>query len=68
MPTGSPFYSKHFSGIGLDGLHSWPLGGYMDNSIDRGFYYGNYSVESTGSEEVEGIEKKAVDEESANKT
>lgn len=68
VPKGSPFYAKHFSGIGLDGLFSWPLGGYRDNSIDRGFYYGAYSVESTGSEESKELEKKAEDEETANKT
>lgn len=49
---GSPFYYKHFSGMGLDGLYSYPLGFYTDNSIDRGMYYGMYSIESTGQKEV----------------
>lgn len=47
---GSPFYYRHFSGTGLDGLYSYPLGYYTDNSIDRGLYYGSYSYESTGQE------------------
>jgi len=46
--VGSPFYYKMYSGIGLDGLYSYPLGYYADNSIDRGMYYGMYSLESTG--------------------
>ena len=50
---GSPFYYRHFSGIGLDGLYSYPLGYYTDNSIDRGMYYGMYSIESPGSEEFD---------------
>ncbi|KKN74483.1 hypothetical protein LCGC14_0390000 [marine sediment metagenome] len=49
--VGSPFYYKHYSGIGLDGLYSYPLGYYTDNSIDRGMYYGMYSLESAGSKE-----------------
>lgn len=49
---GSPYYYKHFSGVGLDGLYSYPLGYYTDNSIDRGMYYGMYSIESTGQKEI----------------
>ena len=45
---GSPYYYRHFSGTGLDGLYSFPLGFYADNSIDRGMYHGMYSIESTG--------------------
>jgi len=45
---GSPYYYRHFSGIGIDGLYSFPLGYYTDNSIDRGMYYGMYSLESPG--------------------
>ena len=41
---GSPFYYRYF----LDGLYSYPLGYYTDNSIDRGMYYGMFSIESTG--------------------
>lgn len=58
---GSPFYYRHFSGIGLDGLYSYPLGFYTDNSIDRGIYRGMYSIESTGQQEVK--LKKDSDEE-----
>ncbi len=56
--VGSPFYYKHFSGIGLDGLYTYPLGYYTDNSIDRGMYYGMYSLESIG-----GIESENEDDE-----
>lgn len=54
---GSPFFYKHFSGTGLDGLYSYPMGYYTDNSIDRGLYYGMYSVESTGTQQIEEITK-----------
>ena len=50
---GSPFYYRHFSGTGLDGLYVYPLGYYTDNSIDRGMYYGMYSLESSGEEEID---------------
>jgi len=46
---GSPFYSQHFAGIGLDGLYSYPLGFYADYNISRNTYYGIYSLQ--GSEE-----------------
>lgn len=49
--VGSPWYTKHFSGIGLDGVYTFPLGYYADNSIDRGMYYGMYSIESVASKE-----------------
>ncbi len=61
--VGSPFYYKHYSGIGLDGLYSYPLGYYTDNSIDRGMYYGMYSIESTGESDEDGIKKESDDEE-----
>jgi len=48
--VGSPFYTKYFSGTALDGLYSVPLGSYVDNSIDRGQYYGMYSIESIAEE------------------
>lgn len=62
--VGSPNYSKQFSGIGLDGLYTIPLGYYTDNSIDRGFYYGQYSIESIAQDEDN---SEAKTEESANK-
>jgi len=59
--VGSPYYYRHFSDIGLDGLYSYPLGYYSDNSIDRGMYQGMYSLESSGQEEIK--LKKDSDEE-----
>lgn len=49
---GSPFYSKYFAGVSLDGLYSVPLGAYVDNSIDRGQYFGMYSIESIAEEDL----------------
>ena|ERR1700748_25436 len=49
--NGSPWYYKHFSGIGIDGLYSYPLGYFSDDSIDRGMYNGMYSIESIANEE-----------------
>jgi len=55
---GSPFYWKFFTGQGLDGVNSFPLGYYIDNSIDRGYYYaGPYSIEGIASEKKKEIEK-----------
>lgn len=48
---GSPWYYKHFSGIGLDGLYSYPLGYFSDDSIDRGMYTGMFSIESVASKQ-----------------
>jgi len=56
---GSPWYYKNFSGVGIDGLYSYPLGYFSDNSIDRGMYYGMYSVESIASERKRDIVKDA---------
>jgi hypothetical protein len=55
---GSPFYSKIFSGIGLDGMYSYPLGFYADKNISRNLFYGIYSIQ--GSNKYELI-KKAID-------
>lgn len=54
---GSPFYYKMFSGTGLDGLFSYPLGYYTDNSIDRGIYMGPYSIENIGENKNKEIKK-----------
>jgi len=51
MPTGSPLYYKPMSGTLMTGLMTFPLGYYNDNSIDRSYYYGYYSMESISSEE-----------------
>ena len=59
---GSPFFYRHFSGIGLDGVFTYPLGYYTDNSIDRGMYQGMYSIESTGQIKNDHIKKDMDDE------
>lgn len=48
---GSPFYSKIFSGIGLDGLYSYPLGFYSDSNISKNLFYGIYSLQGDASKE-----------------
>lgn len=52
---GSPFYSQHFSGVGLDGLNSAPMGFYGDSNISRNSYYGLYSLQ--GSLDIEDLLK-----------
>lgn len=42
---GSPFYSRIFSGVGLDGLYSYPIGWYADYNISRNLFYGIYSLQ-----------------------
>lgn len=42
---GSPFYSRLFTGIALDGLYSYPLGFYGDYNISRNLFYGLYSLQ-----------------------
>lgn len=56
---GSPWYYKNFSGVGIDGLYSYPLGYFSDNSIDRGMYYGMFSIENVSSKDEENITKDA---------
>jgi hypothetical protein len=55
--AGSPLFYKMYSGIGIDGLYSFPLGYYTDNSIDHSMYYGRYSIESTGMDAEEVVKK-----------
>ncbi len=50
IPTGSPLYYKPMSGTTMTGLMTFPLGYYNDNSLDRNYYYGYYSIESLSSE------------------
>lgn len=52
--VGSPWYYKDLSGVGLDGLYTFPRGVYTDVSIDNGqHYYGQYSIESiAGTENI----------------
>lgn len=51
--SGSPFFWRMFSGTGLDGLYSYPLGYYSDNSLDRGLYYGPFSIESLAEHKID---------------
>ena len=39
------FYTP-MGGLGLEGLTTDPIGYLYDNSLDNGYYYGNYSMES----------------------
>lgn len=48
---GSPFFQHHLSGMGpggmgLEGLHTFPLGYYQNSSIENGVYFGPFSLES----------------------
>lgn len=58
---GSPFYSQHFAGIGLDGLYSYPLGFYADHNISRNLFYGIYSLQGNVERSREEILKIAID-------
>lgn len=56
--VGSNYYAKAFSGIGVDGLYSIPLGYYQDAALDRGTYFGPYAVDSITSNVIKSdIEK-----------
>lgn len=48
---GSPFYSKVYNNVALDGIFSYPLGFYADNNISRNLYYGLYSLLGSPSQE-----------------
>lgn len=41
---GSPLYPQTFSGIGLEGLHAFPLGFYADNNTSRNLFTGIFSL------------------------
>jgi len=43
--TPPPAYSKHFGGISLDGLYSYPLSFLEDYSVGRNLFYGIYSLQ-----------------------
>lgn len=49
LPVGSNYYHKHFSDTSWEGTFTWP-GPYVGPSIDRGLYYGQYSVEGQSKE------------------
>lgn len=63
MPTGSPLYYKPMSGTLMTGLMTFPLGYYNDNSLDRNYYYGYYSIESLSADEGKDLNKKSLKEE-----
>lgn len=50
---GSPFYSQHFSGVGLDGLYSYPMGWLQDpaSGLARNTYYGLVSLQGSSKED-----------------
>lgn len=54
---GSPLYPQTFNGIGLDGLHGYPLGYYGDNQESRNLFFGLFSF--LGSDEREQLVKLA---------
>lgn len=60
MPTGSPLYYKPMSGTLMTGLMTFPLGYYNDNSLDRSYYYGYYSIESLSEAEKQKLEKTSI--------
>lgn len=63
IPTGSPLYYKPMSGTLMTGLMTFPLGYYNDNSLDRNYYYGYYSIESLSADKNKDLNKKSLKEE-----
>ena len=53
----APFYSQIFSGLGLNGLYSYPIGYYADYNISRNLFYGIFSLQ--GAERREALKKLA---------
>lgn len=52
---GSPFYSKHFTDVSLDGLYSYPLGWHADYNISRNNYYGITTIQGDQKNQIEKI-------------
>lgn len=46
IPHASPLFDRPFAGIQMEGVNTFPHGYYNDNSIDRSYQYGMYSIES----------------------
>jgi hypothetical protein len=44
-PQPSPFYAQIFSGVGLNGLYTYPIGYYADYDLSRNLFYGLMSVQ-----------------------
>jgi hypothetical protein len=54
---GAPFYNQIFTGLGLTGLFSYPIGYYADYNITRNLYNGIFSLQ--GSERIKILRKLA---------
>ncbi len=54
---GSQFYPKQFTGVGVEGLYSYPGGYFMGYSLQDPLYNGSYSVESFAEETQNDIVK-----------
>lgn len=54
---GSPLYPRTFHGIGLDGLHGFPLAFYSDNDESRNLFFGLFSY--LGYKDIDGLVKLA---------
>jgi hypothetical protein len=48
----APFYSQIFSGLGLNGLYTYPIGYYADYNISRNLFYGIFSLQGAERREV----------------
>jgi hypothetical protein len=48
----APFYSQIFSGLGLNGLFTYPIGYYADYNISRNLFYGIFSLQGAERREV----------------
>ena len=55
----APFYSQIFSGVGLNGMYSYPIGYYADYNISRNLFFGIFSLQ--GSEMRRKFTKIALD-------
>lgn len=58
---GSPFYSRVMSGIGLDGLYTYPIGYYADYNVSRNLFYGIYSIQASKDSELMKVARNAPD-------
>ncbi len=51
----APSYSQLFSGVGLNGLYSFPIGYYADYDLSRNSFYGLMSLCSADKEELQDL-------------
>jgi hypothetical protein len=61
MPHSSPLFDRPFAGIQMEGVNTFPHGYYNDNSIDRSYQYGMYSIESLSFENELNLIKAAAE-------